>query len=78
MSVWFLAAYVEARAVSLGFAVRVAPVERGGALLLAGAGLLVPEALEESLWAAVALQSAVLARRGMAVWRSREPAGSSE
>lgn len=70
----FLVAYAKTRGESLGFTCAGSAGERAALRLLIGAGLLATRReLEAALWAAVAAEAAVLARRARAIWIQPEP-----
>jgi hypothetical protein len=69
----YLASYLTAKAVGLGFVVRERLPYRSVRPLLAVAGLLVPSALPLSLWAATAISLEPVVRHGRSVARQREP-----
>ena len=69
----YLASYLTAKAVGLGFEVRERLPYRSVRPLLAVAGLLVPRALGAALWAATAISLEPVIRHGRSVARQREP-----
>lgn len=71
----FLVAYAKTRGESLGFACAGSAGERAALRVLVGAGVAAASAraLEAALWAAVAVEAAVLARRARAIWVQPEP-----
>jgi hypothetical protein len=69
----YLASYLTAKAVGLGFEVRERLPYRSARPLLAVAGLLFPRALGPALWAATAISLEPVIRHGRSVARQREP-----
>ncbi len=70
----YLASYMTAKAIGLGFEVRERLPYRSVRPLLAVVGLLIPQILDVALWAAAIMSLEPVARHGMSAARQREPA----
>ena len=70
----YLASYLTAKAIGLGFEVRERLPYRSVRPLLAVVGLLVPQILDAALWAAAIISLEPVVRHGSSVARQREPA----
>ena len=70
----YLASYLTAKAIGLGFEVHERLPYRSARPLLAVIGLLVPQILDAALWAAALISLEPVVRHGSSVARQREPA----
>ena len=70
----YLASYLSAKAIGLGFEVRERLPYRSARPLVAVIGLLVPTTLDVALWAAVVISLEPVVRHGASVARQEEPA----
>jgi hypothetical protein len=70
----YLASYLTAKAIGLGFEVHERLPYRSLRPLLAVVGLLVPEILDVALWAAAVISLEPVVRHGISVARQSEPA----
>ena len=70
----YLASYLSAKAIGLGFEVNERLPFRSARPLLAVLGLLVPPILDAALWAAAVISLEPVVRHGSSVARQREPA----
>ena len=70
----YLASYLTAKAIGLGFEVHERLPYRSVRPLLAVVGLLVPAILDAALWAAAVISLEPVVRHGTSVARQREPA----
>lgn len=70
----YLASYLTAKAIGLGFEVRERLPYRSVRPLLAVVGLLILEILDAALWAAAVISLEPVVRHGVSVARQREPA----
>ena len=70
----YLASYLSAKAIGLGFELRERVPYRSARPLVAVVGLLVPEILDVALWAAAVISLEPVVRHGASVARQREPA----
>jgi hypothetical protein len=70
----YLASYLTAKAIGLGFEVHERLPYRSVRPLLAVVGLLIPEILDAALWAAAVISLEPVVRHGSSVARQREPA----
>lgn len=66
--------YERARAESLGLDGKAGIFERGERLIVVGAGLLIPGAIEVALWVLVAGTGITVVQRFIYIWRQAEPA----
>jgi hypothetical protein len=70
----YLASYLSAKAIGLGFELRERVPYRSFRPLVAVLGLLIPAILDVALWAAAVISLEPVVRHGMSVARQREPA----
>lgn len=70
----YLASYLTAKAIGLGFEVHERLPYRSVRPLLAMIGLLIPQILDAALWAAAVISLEPVVRHGSSVARQREPA----
>ena len=70
----YVASYMAAKAIGLGFEIRERVPYRSVRPLLAVLGLLIPAILDVSLWAAAVISLEPVVRHGASVARQREPA----
>ncbi|MGH2690905.1 MAG: hypothetical protein ACRDHM_00180 [Actinomycetota bacterium] len=70
----YLASYLSAKAIGLGFEVHERVPYRSVRPFLAVVGLLFPRILDVALWAAAVISLEVVLRHGLSVARQREPA----
>jgi hypothetical protein len=70
----YLASYLSAKAIGLGFELRERVPYRSVRPLVAVLGLLIPAILDVALWAAAAISLEPVVRHSMTVARQREPA----
>jgi len=70
----YLASYLTAKAIGLGFDVRERLPYRSVRPLLAVVGMLIPEILDVALWAAAVISLEPVVRHGSSVARQKEPA----
>lgn len=69
----YLASYLSAKAIGLGFAVRERVPYRSARPLLAVVGLLFPGILDPALWSAALISLEPVVRHGLSVARQKEP-----
>jgi hypothetical protein len=69
----YVASYMSAKAIGLGFALRERVPYRSVRPLLAVLALLVPRVLDAALWAAAVISLEPVVRHGLSVARQREP-----
>jgi hypothetical protein len=70
----YLASYLTAKAIGLGFEVHERLPYRSVRPLLAVIGMLIPEILHAALWAAAVISLESVVRHGWSVARQQEPA----